>query len=193
MNVVILLGSIRTGRASQRVAYYLRDRLLAETDIHVHLLDLAEQPLPLFQERWQKMDHSPQELVAYGHHLAQADAMLFVSPEYHGSYTGVLKNAIDHYWEEFRLKPIGVVATGSGRMGGINASTEMQQLVLSLGAFPLPQKLVVPYVREAFDADNQPHDAALGKQADRFLQEFLWFSRAITYARQQSRQPIPAM
>jgi NAD(P)H-dependent FMN reductase len=62
--------------------------------------------------------------------LDQADASVFLSPEYHGSYSGALKNAVDYFSTEFRRKPIGVVAVGAGRMGGINASTEMQQLVL---------------------------------------------------------------
>jgi len=119
--------------------------------------------------------------------LKQADALLFVSPEYHGSYTGVLKNAVDHYREEFARKVIGVVCTGSGKFGGINASTQLQQLILSLGAFPMPRKLIVPFIQEAFDEDIQPLSLRLEKECKGFVEEFLWFSRAITKAKESTK------
>jgi azobenzene reductase len=105
--------------------------------------------------------------------------MIFLSPEYHGSYSGALKNAVDYFTAEFKRKPIGVVAVGSGRFGGINASTEMQQLVLSLGAYPMPYKLLVPHVQHAFDEKGELKDDQLGKGMDKFVTEFVWLSEAI--------------
>ena len=191
MHVVILLGSVRKGRKSDRVARYLEDRLTAYPGISVTLLDLLTLDLPIYADRWQRQDDPAPDLVRMGAALAQADALIFVSPEYHGSYTGALKNAVDHYWKEFHRKPIGVVTTGSGRMGGINASIQMQQLVLSLGAYPLPLKLLVPFVDEAFGPDDQPTDPKLITQADRFLEEFCWFGQALVAARQAQATPQP--
>jgi len=147
------------------------------------LLDLREYDLPVFSDRWQHQETPDPALIKLGRELAAADAMLFISPEYHGSYTGALKNAVDHYWKEFHRKPIGVVSTGSGRMGGINGSIQMQQLILSLGAYPMPLKLLVPFVREAFGPDYQPANEDLAQQADRFLEEFCWFGQALSAAR----------
>ncbi|MDX1908536.1 MAG: NAD(P)H-dependent oxidoreductase [Bacteroidia bacterium] len=184
MKIAMILGSVREGRKTDRLAYYLLERLEAEPGIEPVMLDLKEQVLPFYAHRWREQDPQDPTLAAVGAELARADAMILISPEYHGSYTGVLKNALDHYWDEFKRKPIGVVATASGRMGGINASTEMQQLVLSLGGFPMPYKLIVPFIADAFTPERQPAQPAVQTAVDTFVREFVWFARALTYAKQ---------
>ena len=61
--------------------------------------------------------------------------------------------------------------------------TEMQHLILSLGAYPIPQKLIVSFVKDAFDEGNKPTDPGLEKGIEKFLNEFIWFSRAIVAAK----------
>ncbi len=176
IRIVIILGSTRQNRKTDQVAYYLRDQLTNRKDISVELIDLAEIQIPIFEERWQESNDPPELMHSISLTLSQADALIFCSPEYHGSYTGALKNALDHFWKEFKRKPIGVVTSGSGKMGGINASTQMQLLILSLSAFPMPYKLLVPYVHKAFDESGNPVDPALETQTNQFIDEFLWFS-----------------
>jgi azobenzene reductase len=188
MQIVILLGSVRAGRQTYKITDYLETQLAQQPGVDVNQIDLRTAQLPIFHERWQKQDEPQAELLRLSQLLTSADAIIFASPEYHGSYTGVLKNAIDHYRQEFSRKPIGVVATGAGRFGGINASTEMQRLILSIGGFPMPYKLLVPNIMQAFSDDLQPQDEQLEKSVERFIQEFLWFARAITTA----REAIPA-
>lgn len=183
MNIALILGSVRAGRKSNRVALYIQSLLEKEQDISVTLLDLAEFKLPVFSSRWAKESEPASSIVEFSNELSQADAMVLISPEYHGSYTGVLKNALDHYWGEFKRKPIGVVSTGSGRFGGINASSDMQQLVLSLGAFPMPTKLLVPFVQDAFSETGEPNIERVKLDCQRFVDEFLWFAEAITVAK----------
>ena len=183
MKIALLLGSVREDRKSDRVAHHLLRLLEGQPGIEPTLLDLIEYPAPILVNRWKK-DKAPNPVLpALSQHLSEADAMIFISPEYHGSYTGVLKNTIDHFWEEFKRKPIGVVATGSGRFGGINGSTEMQQLVLSLGAFPMPKKLIVPFIHEVYDQNGTPLDARTEMEARDFIAEFLWFATALHTAR----------
>ena len=182
MKLAIIVGSIREGRHTHKIAYYLHQLLENTPDIEPHLLDLAKFDLPLLRDRWEKQNPQPDILRAFSDHLREADAMLFVSPEYHGSYSGVFKNAVDHYWKEFERKPIGVICTGSGPMGGINASTQLQLLILAVGAYPSPKKLLIPHVNKAFDEDNYPLSDKLQKQTRIFLDEFLWFARALSQA-----------
>ena len=185
MNLIILLGSVREGRQSHKIAQYLLHRFEAEAGVDPELVDLKTQPLPIFESRWQQEDTPSEALVSLGQRMQAADAMIFISPEYHGSYTGVLKNAVDHYWQEFSRKPIGVVATGAGQFGGLNASSEMQQLILSLGAFPMPLKLLVPRIKHAFDEQEDLIEAKSRELTEKFVSEFLWFSRAIVAAKER--------
>jgi len=181
MNILIISGSVRTGRKSHDVAVELQRRLIAHGLIDTHVLDIAAYNLPVLEEKYLSGgSHMPKGLAEIQQMLDHADAMVFLSPEYHGSYSGALKNAVDYFWKEFHRKPIGVVAAASGRFGGINASTDMQQLILSLGAFPMPYKLLIPMVQNAFDENGKIADELLSKNFDRFVIEYAWFAEAVT-------------
>ncbi len=182
MKIGILLGSTRIGRQSHKVAYYL-ERKLRESHVATDLIDLADDALPILEERAGRHPELQENVQRLSARLHEADGLLFVTPEYHGSFSGVLKNALDHFWEEFNKKPIGVVAVSAGKLGGINASTQLQHVVLSLGAFALPTKLLVPEVQSAFDESLQPQSEQLVKSTQRFLSEYLWFARAIVQAK----------
>jgi NAD(P)H-dependent FMN reductase len=180
MNILIISGSVRTGRKSHDVAIELQKRFISHGLEDTQVLDLAVYNLPVLEEKFlHGSSDMPEGLAEIQHKLDSADAMIFLSPEYHGSYSGALKNAVDYFWKEFTRKPIGVVAVASGRFGGINASTEMQQLVLSLGAFPMPYKLLIPMVQNAFDESGKIIDDFLSKNFDRFVHEYAWFAEAI--------------
>ena len=183
MKVSVLLGSVRSGRQSHKVAAYLTGQL-HQRGIQADYIDLAELPLPIMGSRGGKSRKSETNRQLIGHSLAEADALLFVSPEYHGSYSGVLKNALDHFRAEFVRKPIGVVTVSSGKMGGINASIQLQHLILSLGAYALPLKLLIPEVTESYDGSAGPAHANLREAAAGFLNEFLWFADAIYQKKQ---------
>lgn len=178
MKVTIVLGSIRKGRQSHKVAYFLQKKL-TERAIETDLIDLAETPLPIFGANSQYSYSLEDNIIGIINRLQKADALVLVTPEYHGSFSGVLKNALDHFWIEFGKKPIGVVTTYSGRMGGINASTQLQHVILSLGAYPLPLKFLVPHIQTAFDTSLIPLSDSISSSADKFLDEFLWFAEAI--------------
>lgn len=182
MKVTILLGSIRTGRQSHKVAHYL-EKMLQKRGIATDLIDLAKDPLPMYGDLAEQALLFGHNIEKISQRIVQGDALLFVTPEYHGSFSGVLKNALDHYWAQFHKKPIGVVAVASGKKGGINASTQLQHVILSLGAFPLPLKLLVPEVHLAFDESSEPLRKDFVQYTHKFLDEFLWFARAIVKAK----------
>jgi len=178
MKVTIFLGSIREGRQSHRAAYYVA-KSLDERGIESDLIDLAKTPLPIHSGPDEKNPQLKKNIEQISRRLKTADAIIFVTPEYHGSLSGVLKNAIDYYWEEFQKKPIGVVAASAGRMAGINASTQLQHVILSLGAFPMPLKLLVPEIHNAFDDEFLPQNEKIITSTEKFLDEFLWFAEAL--------------
>lgn len=174
----MLLGTVREGRQSHRAAFYVA-KSLKKRGIEPDLIDLAKFPLPVFGTDEKSGEEALKNIELISFRLQEADALIFVSPEYHGSFSGALKNALDHFWPEFQRKPIGVVATSSGRMGGINASTQLQHVILSLGAFPLPYKLLVSDIPHAFDDFFEPENEQIIRMTNKFLDEFLWFAEAL--------------
>ena len=178
MKIAILLGSIRAERQSHKVAQYL-EKKLNDFGLETDLIDLALDPLPLMGEIVTQDEHVRSRIEKLGKRLNQAQAIILVTPEYHGSFSGALKNALDFYWAEFQRKAIGVVATSSGKMGGINASTQLQHVVLSLGAYPLPVKLLVPEIHLAFNEQDEAVNERFISSTEKFVTEFLWYADAI--------------
>lgn len=185
MKIAIILGSVRMGRQTHKAAYYLKQKL-SDRNIAIDLIDLAKEPLPVLKERVGRHPEPPENVSAISKRLHQADALILVTPEYHGSISGALKNALDYYWSEFQKKPIGVATTSAGKFGGISASKHLQEIILSLGAYPMPLKWLVPRIHNSFDDKYTPQDDHIIESSEHFLDEFLWFADAIYQKKQQN-------
>lgn len=185
MKVAILAGSVRPGRQSHKVAYYLKKQLV-ERDIETDLIDLRKNPLPIFGTGTDSEKDSEANIQNLNTRLDRADAIILVTPEYHGSFSGALKNTLDYFSGEFSKKPIGVATASAGKMGGINASTQLQHVILSLGAYPLPLKLLVPDIGNALNDSYEPQNERLRKSAHKFLDEFLWFAEAVNEKKREN-------
>lgn len=189
LKVMVVIGSVRLGRQSHKVGRYLNHLLSRYEGTKAEMLDLLDEPLPMMDERYD-LHPSPSEIVRKtGERIRAADAVIFVSPEYGGSYPGVLKNLTDLFGRQLTTKPIGVVTTSAGKLGGINASHQLQHLILSMRAYPMPLKLLVPFVQDAFGDGPEPLQADLQTNAEQFVRAFLEFAGAITAMRHGAFRP----
>lgn len=184
MNIVILAGSVRKDRKSMNVCLHLEEQF-SDLGVKVDLMDMAENPLPIFEDSMEEHPEVMKSVEKLSKRLENADAMVFVTPEYNGSFSGVLKNTLDYFWAEFTRKPIGIAAVSSGKMGGINASTQLQHVILSLGAYALPIKLLVPDVENTFDSTLNPIQEDFINNTNNFINEFLWLANAVTNAKKR--------
>lgn len=190
MNIAIISASIREGRETHKVSEELCRQLRKQENINPNLVDLKEYALPLFEALYSE-ENASEATRKLRRYLHQADAMVFVSPEYNGSYTAALKNMTDGFSKaHFSGKPIGVVSVSSGALGGMRAAQLMQQLVLALRGYPIPQMLLVPDVDQKFSDEGVLLDQAFSKNITSFLEQFLWFTEAITAKKQQEKALI---
>lgn len=88
--------------------------------------------------------------------IADADAVLFATPEYNASIPGQLKNAID--WVSrpvatnvLRNKPVAVVGASTGAFGAVWAQAELRKVLSTLGARVLDVELPVPHAHTRFE------------------------------------------
>jgi chromate reductase len=88
--------------------------------------------------------------------IANADAVLFATPEYNSSIPGHLKNAID--WisrpvatNVLRNKPVLVVGASTGAFGAAWAQAELRKVLAALGARVLDVELPVPHAHTRFE------------------------------------------
>ncbi len=112
---MVIVASTRQARIGHTVADWAIGAASALADLTVDVADLQEIGLPFFDEAHPPMmgKYELPHTLAWAERVAAADAFLFVSPEYNGSYPGVLKNAVDYLLAEWQGKRAGIVAYGA--------------------------------------------------------------------------------
>jgi NAD(P)H-dependent FMN reductase len=77
-----------------------------------------------------------------------ADAVLLGTPVYHGSYSGVLKNALDYCgFDEFEEKTVGLLGVAGGSFP-VPALDHLRSVCRALNCWVLPHQAVVPRAYE---------------------------------------------
>ena len=181
--VPVLLGTRRVGRRSERVARFILKDLSAREGIETGLIDLEVFDLPNLRERPEETETPPPNFPSFRDKIAAADGLVIVSPEYKGGYPGVLKNALDHLEAGiFRRKPIGIVTVSAGPFGGLSCLMQLRLVCLAMGGVPIPVNFPVSAVDSAFDEAGNPLDPRLETRRRQFLDELLWYTRALSSA-----------
>ena len=105
----------------------------------------------------------PPSVARLASEIADADAVLFSTPEYNSSIPGQLKNALD--WisrpimtNALRNKPVAVVGASTGAFGAVWAQAELRKVLAALGARVLDLELPVPHAHTRFDEGELTDD-----------------------------------
>ena len=113
--LMVIVASTRSARVGHTVADWVADTARTRGDFTVDVADLQEIALPFFDEAHPPMmgKYEQPHTLAWAKRAAAADAFVIVSPEYNGSYPGVLKNALDYLHAEWNGKRAAVVGYGA--------------------------------------------------------------------------------
>ncbi|MBR0554447.1 NAD(P)H-dependent oxidoreductase [Ciceribacter sp. L1K23] len=100
--------------------------------------------------------------------IAEADGLVFVTPEYNYSIPGVLKNAID--WASrpalesvFKGKPCFIVSISGGALGGVRAQAHLKYILNGMLAnvYVCPE-IVIPLANQKVSDGHLVDEAVLG-------------------------------
>ncbi len=106
------------------------------------LISGQELMLPMYQPDQAERSAAARELVA---ELARADGLVIGSPGYHGSISGLVKNALD-YAEDLREdtrpyfsgRAVGCIAIAGGWQAAVNTLSALREIVHALRGWPTP-------------------------------------------------------
>jgi len=187
--IPVILGSVRRDRESIKVAKFVVRTMNAFSSVQTDLLDLKALNIPMMEERLKFRNDPPTAVNEFSHRITRADSIIIVTPEYNSGYPGVLKNALDYLKDEYRRKPFGIITVSSAWSGGILCLAALRQVILHLGGVPIPATLPIPRVQDVFDNEGNPCDPQWNRRAQRYFDELLWFTEAMT---EQRRKDSPA-
>ena len=173
MKITIISSSTRTGRISHRIALALQSAL-TELGADAQIIDLKEVGLPPFTERLAYLKEPPQHLTEILNDLESSQGLVFLTPEYNGAPSSGLKNFIDVFAKAgFSGKPIGAATGSTGAMGGIRAAYMLQQMILSVNAFPHPRLLTVGKMNEVLGENGEFLDEKTESRVRAYAETYL--------------------
>ena len=148
--VVGLSGSLRRGSYTRRAVETALDGA-REVGAETALLDLAEYGL-VFCNGSTDAGAYPEGVGKLRQQVRAAQGIILGTPEYHGGFSGVLKNALDLMgFEEFEGKMLGLVGVSGGRMGAIDALNTLRNIGRTLHSWVVPEQASIPQASGAFD------------------------------------------
>ncbi|WP_232696075.1 NADPH-dependent FMN reductase [Brevibacillus daliensis] len=178
MKIVGISGSMSpesTTRQAMEIILNAAESAGADTK----LIHLAEWPLPMFDCR-EDRDTYPEIVSQFIQEVDGADALVLGSPQYHGSVTGAIKNALDFLnGRHLKGKPVAIFGTAASKLGATDTVNALQVIMRNLHAFPLPSSPSIPVAYEAFDEDGRLKDAGLQERLEKEGKDLVWFTSSL--------------
>ena len=188
LKVKVVLGTTREGRFSEHSANWITGLLKAKPNLDVELIDLNDYVFPSYEK-----PQSPGMLMGkhdgeleqkWAAKIAEADAIVMVTPEYNRAIPGVLKNAIDQLYYEWNKKPLGVVSHGT--LGGARAVEALRTMAVELQMASVRQGVHIMSPWTLVDEKNQLKEGALDSYAgaaENLIEQLVWWGTALKTAR----------
>lgn len=158
--ILVFAGSLRSGSFNQQLAdAYLAE--LAGLECEPSAISLSDYELPIMDEDLQASRGLPEAAIRLARQFASHQALVIVGPEYNGSITPLLKNAID--WvsrvkshdgkplSPYRGRLCAVASASDGAMGGYSSLTHLRHVLTRLGMLVISEQLALGNASTAFD------------------------------------------
>ena len=160
--IAIIVGSLREGSINRKVARSIC--ALRNDNLDCSMVEIGD--LPLYN---QDLDgDAPEQWVRFRKQIAEADGVLFCSPEYNRGIPGVLKNAIDvgsrpYGQSVFDKKPGAIVTASPGSIGGFGSNHQIRQaaVFLNMPIMQQPEAYLGHVTDDSFDADGKLKEGPL--------------------------------
>ena len=157
MKLVAIVGSVTPpGRLVSAAKWLIDDAQESRVELNTELINLAEKRVAFADGRPPEQYNDDTASIVRG--VLDADAVVLATPVYRGSYTGVLKNLLDHLpIESLGGKPVGILAMGATNHHFLGADWHLRDVLAWFGALVLPTSV---YLSSADFVDGQLTDGA---------------------------------
>jgi FMN reductase len=150
------------------------DELASREGVSVDLIEPGTLHLPP-----PGLDEGSASVQALRGRVRAATGVVLATPEYHGSFSSVIKLVIENLGFPSVLagKPVALLGVAQGRIGAVKSLESLAGVCLHVGAIVLPGSVSVAQVHTAFDAAGRPSDAAVERQLRRLASGLIDYIR----------------
>ncbi|CDQ40842.1 MULTISPECIES: NADPH-dependent FMN reductase [Virgibacillus] len=173
MKIVAMVGSNRQDSYNLKLTRFLQKRYTNKVEVEILPID----QLPFYN---QDEEYNPPEIVKeIRNKILMSDGVLIATPEYNGSISGMLKNALDWFSRVEQVlvkKPVMIVGASMGAMGTIRAQMHLRQILQApgIGALTLPgNEVFIGSVHEKMDEQGKLTDEPTIEFVDSVVDNFI--------------------
>ena len=177
----LIVGSNRRASINRKLAQALVKLGAKEFDASIIRID----DLPLYNQDLETA--LPEQVVRFKSHIADSDALLFVTPEHSRSMPAVLKSAVDwgnRPWgkNSWTGKPAAVTGTSAGAIGTAVAQQHLRAVLGDLGMLVMGGEAYITFKPELLDANNNITDESTRTFLKNFLDQLAALTAKLTAA-----------
>lgn len=171
--ILIISGTNRPNSNALRVARLIETHYRA-AGAASEIFSLAELPPEMFDPG--AYATKPPAIITMQQRILDARGLHVVTPEYNGSFPGVLKYFIDmlKFPESFEHKPVAFTGEAAGLWGGLRPIEQLQQIFSYRNGYLYPDRVFIPGIGKVMSADGHITDAAIN---DRLAKQTAGFAK----------------
>jgi FMN reductase len=170
VKIVGIAGSLRPDSYSQ-IALKVAIQKVRDLGAEVEILDLRQMQLP-FCDGGDEYPAYP-DVKRLQETVRNADGLILVSPEYHGSVSGVLKNSLDLMsFDQLAGKVAGFISILGGQSNS-NTLNELRVILRWVHAWSIPEQVAIGQAWQAFSPEGKLVDEKLSQRLDQFARSLV--------------------
>lgn len=160
IRIAAIIGTRRPGNYTSKAMRIVVDEIRKHERYSVDLIDPATMTLPFPGEEDGTSDTETLREV-----VSRAAGVILSTPEYHGSFSSVLKLVIENMGFPSVLagKPVSLLGVAAGRIGAIKSLESLRGVCSHIGAIVLPGPVSIADVQQVFDDEGSCQDPAAEK------------------------------
>jgi NAD(P)H-dependent FMN reductase len=179
LNIPVVLGTVRQGRASEHAAHLFAELLNRRAGVISRVIDISTVPMPVDDAGEAIKDPS------FARAMTEADGLVIVTPEYNHSFPGLLKHVLDSCLSEYIHKAVGVVGVSAGPFAGARVIQNLLPVMREIGLSTIFWDVNIGSVAKVFSEDGRLLDEAVVRRSDRFIKELIWMAKVLRHGREQ--------
>ncbi|MCB0833409.1 MAG: NAD(P)H-dependent oxidoreductase [Bacteroidetes bacterium] len=151
LSIVIVNGSVRPGNYTAKATALVTNELLKDERVDVQVVNPLEYDLSFPGLPPGEGSHRLQSLIK------KSAGVVLATPEYHGSFSSVIKLVIENLGFPSVLsgKPVVLMGVAAGSIGAIKSLEQLRSVCSHVGAMVLPLPISVAFVAKIFDKNGR--------------------------------------
>jgi FMN reductase len=131
--------------------------------------------------------------------LRRADGIIIASPGYHGSISGLIKNALDYVEDMakdervyFEGRAVGLIAVAAGWQATGSTLATLRGITHALRGWPTPMAVAINSAQPVFDREGALVDSAIASQLNLLASQVVEFAqmKALDILSRQASQAV---